>query len=283
MFTVIIPESAKMKKLIAFLFLCSELTFAQVAPLVPSTTAVADASVASSHRWSAFSNPASLGYASVMNFGFQYENRYFLSELSTKSIDFVLPSRLINTGISASYSGYSLYNEIMLGIGFSRNFSDKFSLGVQLDYYAAYFAASDKYYGAFFPQIGLNASLSPDFHLGFSTFNPFQSIIKAVDTSKRIPSVFSLGVEYYLSPNLNFKAQVDKEISSNFRTALGTEYSLLNFLTVKAGAYHTDYLVPCFGFSTEFSSFSFNLNTELHPLLGLVSMASVRFFFKKNK
>jgi len=274
-----------MKKLIIFFFLSSEIVFAvaQVAPIVPTTTAVANASVADSRHWSAFSNPASIGYVSAINFGFQYENRFFLSELSTKSIDFVLPSRLMSTGISASYFGYSLYNEIMLGIGFSRNFSDKFSLGVQLDYYAAYFAASDKYYGAFFPQIGLNASLTPDFHLGFSTFNPFQSMIKAVDTSKRIPSVFSLGVEYYLSPELNFKAQVDKEISSNFRTALGAEYSLLNFLTVKAGAYHNDYLVPWFGFSTDFASFSFNLNTELHPLLGLVSMASVRYFFKKNK
>ena len=274
-----------MKKLTMFFFLCSEIVFAvaQVAPIVPTTTAVANASVADSRHWSAFSNPSGIAFTSAMNFGFQYENRYFLSELSTKSIDFVLPSRLISTGISASYSGYSLYNEIMLGIGFSRNFSDKFSLGVQLDYFAAYFAASDKYYGAFFPQIGLNASLTPDFHLGFSTFNPFQSIIKSVDTSKRIPSVFSLGVEYYLSPELNFKAQVDKEISSSFRTALGAEYSLLNFLTVKAGAYHIDYLVPCFGFSTDFASFSFNLNTELHPLLGLVSMASVRYFFKKNK
>ena len=273
-----------MKKLTIFFFLCSEIVFAvaQVAPIVPTTTAVANASVADSRHWSAFSNPSGIAFTSAMNFGFQYENRYFLSELSTKSIDFVLPSRLISTGISASYSGYSLYNEIMLGIGFSRNFSDKFSLGVQLDYFAAYFAASDKYYGAFFPQIGLNASLTPDFHLGFSTFNPFQSMIKAVDTSKRIPSVFSLGLEYFLSTDLNFKVQIDKEISSSFRTALGVEYSILNFLTVKAGAFHTDYLVPCFGFSTDFASFSFNLNTELHPLLGLVSMASVRYFIKKK-
>lgn len=109
-----------MKKLIIFFFLCSEIVFAvaQVAPIVPTTTAVANASVADSRHWSAFSNPASIGYVSAMNFGFQYENRYFLSELSTKSIDFVLPSRLISTGISASYFGYSLYNEIMLGIGF---------------------------------------------------------------------------------------------------------------------------------------------------------------------
>jgi len=272
-----------MKKVFVFFFLCFEITFvvAQVSPVVPSTTAIANASVADSHQWSAFSNPSGIGFASKLNFGFQYENRYFLSELSTKSLDIVIPSKLINAGISASYFGYSLYNEIMLGIGFSRNFSDKFSLGVQLDYLTAYFAAADRYYGALFPHIGLNASLTPDFHLGFSAFNPFQAMIKAEETSKRIPSVFSLGVEYYLLPELNFKAQADKEISSNFRVAAGAEYSFLNFLTAKAGAYYTDYLVPCFGFSISFSSFSFNLNTELHPLLGLVSMASVRYFLKK--
>jgi len=272
-----------MKRLILvfFLFLGCTVISAQISPVVPSTGAIANASVADSKGWSAFGNPANIGYVADMTFGFQYENRYLLAELSTKSLNFVLPSDLVNTGLSVAYSGYSLYNEILLGAGFSRNFSNKFSMGVQLNYLTAYFASADKYFGSFFPQIGLNVSFTPALHLGFSTFNPFQSNIKTSYTVKKLPSIFSLGCEYFLSPELAFRVQADKEISSNYRLAMGTEYSILDFLTVKAGAYHTDYLVPCIGFKSDFGSFTFHLNGELHPILGLVSIASVQYSFKK--
>lgn len=266
---------------IYLLFIEISLCSAQISTVVPTSFTIANASVAETHQWSAFSNPASIGYVSNKEFSFQYENRYFIPELSTKSLGFVLPSQLINTSFSASYFGYSLYNEMLFGVGFSRNFSNKFSIGVQLNYLTAYFATPNKYYGALFPQVGLNLSLTPDFHLGFSTFNPFQSVIKSANSQMRLPSVFSLGTEYSFSPEFVLYAQADKEISSNYRLALGVEYSLLDFLTVKAGLYHTDYLVPCFGFKSDFSFFSFNLNEELHPLLGLVSLASLRYTFKK--
>jgi len=266
---------------IYILFFEINFSFAQISTVIPSSLTIANASVAETHQWSAFSNPASIGFVSNKEFSFQYENRYFISELSTKSLGFVLPSQLINTSFSASYFGYSLYNEMLFGVGFSRNFSNKFSIGVQLNYFVAFFSTPNKYYGTLFPQVGLNLSLTPEFHLGFSSFNPFQSVIKSTNSQKRLPSVFSLGAEYLLSPELVFFAQADKEISSNYRFALGVEYSLLDFLTVKTGLYHTDYLVPCFGFKTDFSSFSFNLNEELHPLLGLVSIASLRYRFNK--
>jgi hypothetical protein len=39
----------------------------------------------------AFANPAALCSAEVPEAGIAFENRYMLSELSTKSIDFALP------------------------------------------------------------------------------------------------------------------------------------------------------------------------------------------------
>lgn len=267
-----------------FIFVCcwtSYVLCAQVSPVIPSSVSIAGTSVSDVGSFTAFGNPANTGYVSDIDFSFQYENRYFLPELSTKSINFVLPAGFVNTSFSASYFGYSYYNEILVGVGFSKNFSDKFSMGLQFDYMTTYFASSNKYHGALFPQIGLNVKLTPDLHLGFSTFNPFQTNIKTAYNEKRIPSIFSLGSEYYFSPELVVRVQLDKEISSNYRLASGLEYSMLDFLTIKMGAYHADYLVPCLGFKSEFDSFTFHLNGELHPLLGMVTVASVRYSFKK--
>jgi hypothetical protein len=187
----------------------------------------------------------------------------------------------MNTGFSFSQFGYSLYHEMLLGVSFARNFSDKFSMGVQFNYYTAYFSASDSYKGAFLPQIGLSVKITPDFSLGFNTFNPFQTNINTEFVTKRIPSLFSLGTEYFFSTDLVWRTQVDKEVSSNYRVAMGFEYQILQSFAFKLGAYGTDYLVPCLGVGFQTGSFLIDLNCEMHPLLGLNTLAAIKYRFGK--
>lgn len=267
-----------------FVLVClfsSYVVVAQIAPVIPSSVSVAGTSVSDIKSYNGFSNPANVGFISDTRFSFQYENRFSLKELSTKSISLVLPAKFSNISFATSYFGYSAYNEILIGLGFSRNFSDKFSLGLQLNYFTAYSFASDQYFGSVFPQLGLNLKLTPDLHVGFSSFNPFQSYYSSDINRARIPSIFSLGGEYYFVPELVFRIQMDKELSSNYRLSSGFEYAMLDALTLKIGAYRADYLVPCLGMKAVMSRFEIHINTELHPLLGLVSMASVQYRIKK--
>lgn len=272
-----------MKKIISLLtlvLLCQSLQ-SQISSILPSSPAIASTSVADTHYWMAFNNPAMLGYIDKPEFALQFENRYILSELSTKSIQFGLPSNFLNTGISFSHFGYSLYHEMLLGVSFSRNFSDKFSMGVQFNYFTAYFSASNSYRAAFLPQIGLSVRLTPDLSLGFNTFNPFQTNIHAEYVTKRIPSLFSLGTEYFFSTVLVWRTQVDKEMSSNYRVAMGFEYQMLPFFAFKLGAYGSDYLIPCLGVGFQTGKFLIDLNCEMHPLLGLNTLTAIKYRFGK--
>lgn len=253
----------------------------QISNIIPSTSSISETSVADSHNWSAFNNPAMLGYIEKSEFGFQFENRYLLSQLSTKSVQVGLHSNLLNVGVSFSHFGYSLYHEMIVGLGCARNFSNKFAMGVQFNYYTAYFSASNSYHGALLPQIGLSTKFSPDFSMGFNVFNPFQTNIKTEFVVKRIPSIFSLGSEYFFSPEFVWRTQIDKEVNSNYRFATGFEYRMLEFLSVKLGAYGSDYLVPCIGMGFNAGLFLVDLNCELHPLLGLNTMAAVKYQFGK--
>lgn len=253
----------------------------QISNIIPSSNAVAQTSVADSRNWTAFNNPAMLGYLVNSEVGIEYENRCLVSELSTKSFQFALPSDLINSGLSFSYFGYSLYHEMLIGLGFARNFSDKFAMGVQFNYYTAFFTASNSYRGAFLPQIGLSVKLSPNFSLGFHSFNPFQTNINTKYVIKRIPSIFSLGTEYSFAPELVWRTQIDKEVSSNYRFASGFEYKMLQNFNVKLGAYGSGYLVSCLGFGFNTGAFLVDLNCELHPLLGLNTLAAIKYRFGK--
>jgi hypothetical protein len=254
-------------------------SFAQVAAILPSAESVANAGVAVRDNRNAFCNPANIAFADKIEIGIQYENRYFLKELANRSINAILPTKYVNASLSASYFGYSYYNEILTGLGFARNFSDVFSLGVQFNYLTSYFAAQNRYRGAFFPQVGVNVRLSSAIYLGFSTFNPFQQNIKTEYAVKRLPSVFSLGMDYRIGEDFSARLEIEKEISSNFRVATGFEYSMLNAIIFKLGGYHINYFVPCLGFGVHFGEFSFTLNGELHPQLGLVTMGAAKYRF----
>ncbi|HZK69663.1 MAG TPA: hypothetical protein VFC36_08740 [Paludibacter sp.] len=272
-----------MKKIVSLLVIClfCRTVLSQVSTITPSSSSIAQTSVADKHNWSAFGNPAMLGYLEQSELGFQFENRYLLNELSTKSIEVGLASKLMCTGISFSHFGYSQYHEMLVGIGFARNFSNKFALGVQANYFTTYFSASNSYRSTFFPQVGLSVQLSPTFSIGFNASNPFQSTLKTEYVIKRLPSVFSLGTEYLFSPELIWRTQIDKEVSSNYRYATGFDYMMLEKLAVKIGAYGSDYLVPCLGMGLKTGSFLIDLNCELHPLLGLNTFAAIHYCFRK--
>ena len=271
-----------MRKFTLLCLMCSlsAHSFSQISDILASSISIAQTSVSDTHNWTAFNNPAILGYADKPEAGLQFENRYFISQLSTKTVQFELPSKFVNTGLSFSHFGYSLYHEMIIGAGFARSFSDKFSLGVQFNYYMAYFNASNSYRGALLPQVGLSVKLSPSFNIGFNMFNPFQTNIETEYVTKRLASVFSLGSEYLFSPELVWRAQIDKEVSSNYRFATGFEYQMLQQFTVKLGAYCSDYLVSCLGFGFKTGLFRIDLNCDIHPLLGLNSLASVKYTFR---
>lgn len=270
----------KKKSTISLLFLSLLFSVsAQIAPVVPWSTSIANTSVAVQDEWNAFQNVAALAHVNKMEFSAQYENRFMIKELSTQSVQAGFNAKYVNVGVAFSYHGYSVYNEMIAGLGIARNFGNKFSMGVQFDYYTAYFSAAEesRYRGAVVAQIGVVSHIFDDFTVGFHTFNPFQTNIKTNYTTKRLPSIFSIGTNYEFAKNTKWLIQVDKETSSNFRFATGFEYTMIDALTVKMGAYASDYLVPALGIGIHLGNFHFNLNGELHPQLGINTLANLKY------
>lgn len=272
-----------MKRLSILLFLIIYIPglSAQVASVVPTSSSIANTSAAVLNDWNAFQNVPALGNIKRTEVSAQYENRFMIKELNTRSLQAGFNAQYVNVGLSFSYMGYSTYNEMIAGLGIARNFSDKFSMGVQFDYYTAYFSAAEesRYRGVLLAQFGIASQIFPKLTVGFNAFNPFQTNIKTEYTEKRIPSIFSLGTNYAFADNLIWLSQIDKEVNHDFRFASGFEYTMIKELTIKLGAYETDFLVPCLGFGIHLGDFHFNLNGELHPQLGLNTIANLKYRF----
>ena len=251
--------------------------------MVPSARSVAQTAVADDASWNAFHNPAMLGYIRPVDLSVAYENRYLLKELSTKSIQAGFATPYVNVGASFSHFGYSLYHDMLMGIDVARDFGGKFALGLGFDYYMAYVAATGRYQGALLGRIGLSLRLVDRLVIGFSTFNPFQNNLRMELTTKRLPSVYSLGTAFYILPELVWRTQADKEISSRYRFATGLEYSMLGHIRVKAGGYATGRIfVPCLGFAAQVSDYSADLDCELNPVLGPTAKITLHYALTPN-
>jgi hypothetical protein len=268
-----------MKKFICCLSVLLPIHFiyTQVAFPISSSVSVANTAVADIKNRTAFHNPATWSSCAQPQIVCSIENPYQISELASKSIMVLYPFQQFVSSLSFAHYGFSLYHEMILGAAFVRDFSGKFSMGMQFNYHTAYFASSNKYYGAVYPQIGLLIPLAQKIIFGFHVSNPFATGIKSEILTKHIPAVYSIGCSYSFSPEFIWRMQTDKEIRSTYRIATAFDYTMKKHYRFQAGVYIHECLVPCLGFGFDLKPFAFDLVTELHPLLGLNTIAQLQF------
>ncbi len=263
-----------------FLFLVFTNNQAQQSPsAVPKSSAPANASVAYVEKWTAFHNPSILSSKKKKQFSIIYDNNFELKEISTKSISAGLPTKLLDFGTCLSYFGCQLYNEIQLGLTFSKKFSSKLNIGVQCNYYSISISKSKSNKGCFVTQIGILSKLSSKLHVGFHAYNPTQSILKTEELRKRIPSVFSIGTSYHINNSLSCYGQLDKEIEYNLIWRFGFEYYIKKRFFISIGGSGNPF-IPCLGTGILYKQIRIDLNFERHQLLGINSQLGLSYSFK---
>lgn len=256
---------------------------AQIPFTHPGTVSVAGTSVSDTRQWSAFHNPAVLAVTTKPFIGLRVENRFLITALNTKSLSVAYPAGFAVAAVSLSRFGFDVYNETTAGIAFARNFSDKISVGLQFNYLAVYQQNTDTYRGTLFPQAGLTINLSSKTVFGFQTWNPFAATIKNYTIIKRIPSIFSVGISSVISDKFSMRLQADAETGSGYRFSAALQYAFSGQFVIQTGLYSHDYLVPAFGFQLQLKSFSFDLQAELHPLLGVSTSLGLTVPFNTKK
>ncbi len=252
--------------------------FAQVANVLPNSTSIANTATARNDIWTSFHNPASLVQTHTWQVAAQYENRSLLAELSTSMLQAAYTNEYVNVGVAYSYFGFSRYSEMMAGVTLARRFGH-FSLGVQANFLALYAGDELGYKCTAFPQIGMTVDITEKFTLGFQTFNPFIQSIKISETHRALPAIYSLGTDYRFYAGLRWLAQVDYDANATFRIATGFEWQAIEQLCVKLGTYYHDYIVGCLGASITIKDFAFNINAELHPILGVNLLGSLSYLW----
>ncbi len=263
-----------------FSFICQHICLAQQQPSAQAwSNAPAQASTAYTEQWTAYCNPAIISTIDTYKITVNYVNRFQLKKLSTTSISASIPTKFATFGLALSHFGYTQYNEIQAGLAIARNFTHRFHVGMQFNYYAVLLSPTEGYRSTVIAQIGIVSKISEVLFISFHTYNPAQTNIKLELTEKRIPSIFSLGTEYYFSDKLLWLAQLDKEIDYPLQWRTGFEYRMVKELSLKMGGYGNPF-VPNLGVSVFIKQLQIDLNFERHPTLGINSICGLSYTFR---
>lgn len=269
------------KYLILIFFILSINTLFALNGNVPEgarSAAMGGASVALSDFWSLQNNQAGLAFYDHLAAGAYLENRFLVKELSLKSGGMVLPTKSGVFGLKLSYFGYPQYNESKFGLAYARRLSEKFAVGVQLDYLLTSFGNDYGKKGIVTFEVGVLSKINDHLSLGAHIFNPINAKI-ADYADERLPAIIRVGASYAFDDKLMLTAEVEKDSEFDPLAKLGIEYRIIEEIYVRGGVSSNPGLYS-FGFGIMLKNLKLDFSSSVHQVLGYSPQISMIYRFK---
>jgi hypothetical protein len=222
--------------------------------------------------WSSFHNQANLAYNTSFSAGFNYENRFGLWELSTKSAGVTLPAGKASLGGIYNYSGYADFSRHSAGLACGLLLSEKLAAGAQIDYFSemTYGEYEDHQSLAF--EIGMLFSPGENLKIGFHLFNPLPRSV----SSPTLPSRVRAGAGISLNSSLFAAAELEMSTVSALLMRTGFEYEAFKKFWMRGG-FCNDNTSFSFGIGYKLDFVQMDIGFVTHDRLGVTSSASLIF------
>lgn len=226
------------------------------------SAAMANTSVTLIDFWGIYNNQAGLAYLENISVG-AFHQSGFVKEQNLQGIAFALPTKTGTIGASYSYFGYSQYNEMQVGLAYSKAFTKYFAVGIQLNYLHTQIAGEYGNANSVNFEIGILSQPIENLYIGAHVYNPSRSKMG----EEEIPTIFKLGSSYLFSDKVLFAIETEMDLHNDAIFKAGFDYKLIDFVSLQAGiatnpskysfgvGFHYKSKCPCWIFKT--SNFRF--------------------------
>ncbi len=253
-----------------------------IVPVRPSAGAgeagMAFAGIMKPGIWSSFQNQALLPLLGKSMFSFSIENRFGLSELSTRSVCLAIPSGHSAAGIYYSCFGFSDFKRETIGLASGVKLSPNLSAGIETDLFTTRSAGNFKDYYQISFQGGILFSFNENIQAGICIFNPVPNSIRKIP----VPSSISAGAGMLLHSNLYICILAEMTAGSNICFRSGFEYTAGKKFKLRGG-YSTAKHTFSFGAGWITGRALIDLAFTTHPQLGITSALSVTLPLQNKK
>jgi hypothetical protein len=225
--------------------------------------------------WSSFHNQAILGLNTSLTFGLNYENRFNIKELGTRTTGIIIPVGKTSLGAVYSHFGYPDFKRDMTGLACGLRISKKISAGVQVDYFSE--RGSGEYYKnqSITCEAGLLMNPSENTSIGIHIFNPVPNSIRKTS----MPMSLRIGAGTNLNRTLFTGIEVEFSSGQKIILKTGFEYEAAKKLWLRGG-FCTDNNSFSFGLGWLVKMVQMDIGFVTHEKLGVTSVVSLIFKIK---
>ena len=232
-------------------------------------------SISTSNIWSSLNNQAGLAKIKYISFGLAIENQYGLKELSNYAAVFALPLHRGVLSLNLNYNGFELYNNTKVGLGFGKQLSKTFALGIQLDYLGIYIAEKNITLSNYTFEIGVQKELNKKLLLGVHLINPTSV---SINKNELIPTLFKIGLRHQTNSKVRLLGEYELESEQEEQLKFGIGYQLIKELELRIGI-NTKIASNSFGLGYNLNNININFSVTRHEVLGYSTQFSVSNHF----
>ncbi len=222
--------------------------------------------------WSSFHNQALLAGNKSLSAGINYENRFNISELGTRSAGLIIPAGSASIGIIYSRFGYYHFRRELGGISCGMALSENIAAGVQVDYFSERTSGEYENRQSVTFEAGLIILPKESITIGIHIFNPVPNSLRKTF----LPSVIRAGAGIKLSKVLSAGAEAEMSSGEKLIIRSGFEYEVFEKFLLRGG-FCTENTSFSFGLGYILKSLQLDLGFATHEKLGITSSASLIF------
>ncbi len=225
-------------------------------------------------------NKAALAQVKKLSAGLFAERKFLLEELNSFSAIAAIPTRSGNFGLLADYSGFSGYNESLLGLAYARKLGSKIDAGIQFNYNRINISTYGSSAAAGF-EAGVISHLTEKLHAGIRVENPVGGKF-GKDQQEKIPSVYAVGLGYDASEKFCVTAEIEKSEDLPVNVVAGFQYKPVSQLLVRAGFTSSTSSIWA-GAGLSMRSFRIDVMAAYHQQLGVTPGLMLLFNINSKK
>ncbi len=240
--------------------------------------ALSDASVGMSDCWSVFGNQAGLAGIDRPIVGGSFQNRFLVSELSTRAGLLVLPIQSSVFAFSLSQFGQIPFRQEKFGLAYARRLSPQLKFGVQFNYYRLFLSEENRSVSSFGTELGVQYMFTERLVVGIHVMNPYQTEVKLASGIFRYSSRIKVGSFYRLSDLFSLTSELENDFDDHFILKTGIEYTILEKLFVRTGVSGKPYQLSA-GIGFQVKKLTLDLATTYSQYLGNSPSVSFQYQF----
>lgn len=214
----------------------------------------------------------------VETIGLSYIMPYQLKELSIRRLKAGISVKNMLVSFGLGQSGDDIFSETIFSIGTGKKLSEKMYMNVTCGIYHVNMINGVRG-NALLPEIVFLYQPVSYIMIGTYLFNPAGSAIINKVRDFKLNQSFHLGCSVFPVKNLSFIMELGKELGGKSTLHIGSDYKIMNALELRMG-FSGNPFTSYGGFGCKYRKFDFSSAVSYHPVLGISSGFSIRYFLK---